>query len=82
MSARPLFIPFQVSDIVGSLRTGEAFTTMCPACGRPYLYVAVTKISYAKPCPDCGRALDSMGCIGIDQAVAIIAANRTGEARR
>lgn len=77
MKSRRVFIPFQISDIVGSLRTGEAFTTTCPACGRPYLYVAVTKVSFTKPCPTCGAALDAIGCIGIDQAIDLIAARRT-----
>jgi hypothetical protein len=62
-------------------RAGRAFWTACPACHSSYLR-APTGPAYTSPCPSCDECLRAMGAIGIDQAVAIIAANRTGEAIR
>jgi hypothetical protein len=78
---RQQFIPLEIQRLAETYRYGAAWWDTCPACGIRYLRAPDGK-AYTKPCPSCDECLRAMGAIGIDVAVAIIAANRTGEARR
>jgi hypothetical protein len=62
-------------------RSGRAFWVSCLGCTSSYLR-APTGPAYTSPCPSCDECLRAMGAIGIDVAVAIIAANRTEGAAR
>jgi len=64
-----------VHRTVERYKRGTAFWDKCPACASSYLRVPIGK-AYSKPCPACGSALDSIGAIGIDVAVGLIAAQR------
>lgn len=62
--------------LVRAYHLGLAFFTRCPACAADYIRQP-NGPAYPKPCPTCGWVIDNIGCIGIDDAVALIAARRT-----
>lgn len=75
---RRQFIPYEIQRLAETYRLGFARWERCPGCASSYLR-APNGPAYTKPCPACGRALDDINAIGIDQAVAIIAENRKGQ---
>lgn len=76
---RQTFIPYQVQRIAESYHVGRSYYLTCPACRRRFIYVAATRHALDELCPACGDALDSIGCIGIAEAVGLIADRRQAE---